>query len=67
MNEHDDRALTGLRVLDLTDDSGHLAGRILADLIVGRDPQDNPILRAAVACGADYLVSNDWHLRELNP
>ena len=24
--------LTGLRVLDLTDESGHLAGRILADL-----------------------------------
>lgn len=27
-----DRALTGLRVLDLSDESGHLAGRILADL-----------------------------------
>ena len=27
-----ERALDGLRVLDLTDESGHLAGRILADL-----------------------------------
>ena len=25
-------ALTGLRVVDLTDEAGHLAGRILADL-----------------------------------
>lgn len=32
MNAPIDRALTGLRVLDLTDETGHLAGRILADL-----------------------------------
>jgi crotonobetainyl-CoA:carnitine CoA-transferase CaiB-like acyl-CoA transferase len=32
MTASTDRALTGLRVLDLTDESGHLAGRILADL-----------------------------------
>ena|SRR5438034_8434958 len=31
------------------------------------DPQDSPILRAALRCGADYLVSNDRHLLELNP
>lgn len=34
---------------------------------VRRDPQDSPILRAALACGADYLVTNDRHLLELNP
>lgn len=32
MSERPPRALDGLRVLDLTDESGHLAGRILADL-----------------------------------
>ena len=32
MTQTSQRALTGLRVLDLTDESGHLAGRILADL-----------------------------------
>ena len=26
-----------------------------------------PILRAALACGADYLITNDKHLLELNP
>jgi len=31
------------------------------------DPNDSPILRAALACGADYLVTNDRHLLELNP
>jgi putative PIN family toxin of toxin-antitoxin system len=30
------------------------------------DPQDSPILRAALACGADYLVTNDAHLLELH-
>jgi predicted nucleic acid-binding protein len=34
---------------------------------VPRDPQDSPILRAALACGADYLVTNDQHLLELDP
>jgi predicted nucleic acid-binding protein len=34
---------------------------------VRRDPADNPILRAALACGADYLVTNDRHLLELDP
>ncbi|MEO8602059.1 MAG: CoA transferase [bacterium] len=32
MTQNAQRALAGLRVLDLTDESGHLAGRILADL-----------------------------------
>src|SRR5215831_17969715 len=32
MTASNDLALTGLRVLDLTDETGHLAGRILADL-----------------------------------
>ena len=32
MSETTPRALDGLRVLDLSDESGHLAGRILADL-----------------------------------
>jgi putative PIN family toxin of toxin-antitoxin system len=31
------------------------------------DPNDSPILRAALDCGADYLVTNDRHLLELNP
>jgi putative PIN family toxin of toxin-antitoxin system len=34
---------------------------------VRSDPQDSPILRAALACGADYLVTNDRHLLGLNP
>jgi putative PIN family toxin of toxin-antitoxin system len=34
---------------------------------VRSDPQDSPVLRAALACGADYLVTNDRHLLELNP
>jgi putative PIN family toxin of toxin-antitoxin system len=34
---------------------------------VPMDPKDNPILQAALACGADYLVSNDRHLLSLNP
>src|SRR5262245_32563580 len=32
MNESQSFSLNGLRVLDLSDESGHLAGRILADL-----------------------------------
>lgn len=32
MTPSSDRALTGLRVLDLSEEAGHLAGRILADL-----------------------------------
>ncbi len=32
MSDDSQRALSGLRVLDLSDESGHLAGRILADL-----------------------------------
>jgi putative PIN family toxin of toxin-antitoxin system len=31
------------------------------------DPNDSPILRAALACGADYLATNDRHLLALNP
>lgn len=31
------------------------------------DPQDTPILRAALNCGADFLVTNDNHLLELHP
>jgi predicted nucleic acid-binding protein len=34
---------------------------------VRTDPADSPILRAALACGADYLVTNDRHLLELDP
>lgn len=34
---------------------------------VPRDPDDSPILAAAVAAGADYLVSNDPHLLALDP
>jgi putative PIN family toxin of toxin-antitoxin system len=31
------------------------------------DPKDSPILQAALAAGADYLVTNDRHLLTLNP
>jgi putative PIN family toxin of toxin-antitoxin system len=34
---------------------------------VARDAADTPILRAALACGADYLVTNDRHLLDLDP
>ena len=31
------------------------------------DPADSPVLRAALAAGADFLVTNDAHLLTLNP
>ncbi len=31
------------------------------------DPADSPVLRAALEAGADYLVTNDQHLLELDP
>src|SRR5437762_2390750 len=31
------------------------------------DRADSPILQAALAAGADYLVTNDGHLRALDP
>lgn len=31
------------------------------------DPNDSPILRAALYAGADYLVTNDRHLLTMNP
>jgi putative PIN family toxin of toxin-antitoxin system len=34
---------------------------------VPQDPADSPILRAALAAGADYLVTNDAHLLALDP
>ncbi len=34
---------------------------------VRNDPQDSPILQAALGCGADYLVTNDRHLLALHP
>lgn len=34
---------------------------------VPEDPKDSPILKAALACGAHYLVSNDNHLLRLDP
>jgi putative PIN family toxin of toxin-antitoxin system len=34
---------------------------------VPQDPNDSPILQAALHAGADYLVSNDSHLLRLNP
>jgi putative PIN family toxin of toxin-antitoxin system len=35
--------------------------------VVAQDISDSPILRAALAAGADYLVTNDKHLLALNP
>lgn len=34
---------------------------------VPADPNDNPILQAALTSGADYLVTNDADLLSLNP
>jgi putative PIN family toxin of toxin-antitoxin system len=34
---------------------------------VPQDPADSPILRAALAAGVDYLVTNDAHLLALDP
>jgi putative PIN family toxin of toxin-antitoxin system len=34
---------------------------------VPQDPQDSPILQAALAAGADFLVTNDRHLLSLDP
>jgi predicted nucleic acid-binding protein len=34
---------------------------------VPQDPADSPILKAALHAGADYLVTNDRHLLELDP
>lgn len=34
---------------------------------VPQDPNDSPILVAALAAGVDYLVSNDTHLLALDP
>lgn len=34
---------------------------------VPADPADSPILRAALNASADYLVTNDTHLLDLNP
>lgn len=31
------------------------------------DPQDSPVLQAALSAGVDYLVTNDQHLRSLDP
>ena len=31
------------------------------------DPADSPILKAAIAAGVDYLVTDDRHLLDLNP
>src|ERR1043166_3387751 len=31
------------------------------------DPADTPILRGALVAGADYLVTNDRHLLDLDP
>jgi predicted nucleic acid-binding protein len=35
--------------------------------VVPQDPADSPILRAALAAGVDYLVTNDGHLLALDP
>ena len=35
--------------------------------VVPNDPADNLILQAAIASGADYLVTNDADLLELDP
>jgi putative PIN family toxin of toxin-antitoxin system len=39
----------------------------LASATVPQDAADTPILQSALACGADYLVTNDQHLLVLDP
>ncbi|MFN8641741.1 MAG: CoA transferase [Candidatus Binatia bacterium] len=63
-------ALAGLRVVDLTDESGHLAGRILADLgaeVLKIEPPDGAATRRRGPClggaphpdaGAQWLARN---------
>ncbi|MGH7785898.1 MAG: CaiB/BaiF CoA transferase family protein [Candidatus Binatia bacterium] len=70
MGNDDDRALVGLRVLDLTEEAGHLAGRILADLGAevlkieppGGDPlrQRGPFVGGTPHpdCGASWIARN---------
>jgi putative PIN family toxin of toxin-antitoxin system len=41
--------------------------RIKRSVKVLQDPNDSPILQAALTCAADYLVTNDRHLLSLNP
>jgi len=41
--------------------------RFRARARVPRDPDDSPVLQAALSCGADYLVTNDRHLLNLDP
>jgi putative PIN family toxin of toxin-antitoxin system len=38
-----------------------------ASATVPEDAKDTPVLRAALTCAADYLVSNDHHLLALDP
>ena len=35
--------------------------------VVADDPKDSPILQAALAAGADYLVTSDRHLLSIDP
>lgn len=35
--------------------------------VVPDDPQDGPILQAALEAGVDYLVTNDKHILQLSP
>jgi uncharacterized protein len=42
-------------------------GEVASRHDVPGDPGDSPVLRAAVAAGADYLVTNDQHLLKLDP
>jgi predicted nucleic acid-binding protein len=35
--------------------------------VVPQDRDDSPILRAALAAGVDYLITNDRHLLALHP
>lgn len=47
--------------------SDMVADRAASKHRVPADPNDSPVLRAAIAAGADFLVTNDAHLLALNP
>jgi putative PIN family toxin of toxin-antitoxin system len=45
----------------------HLVAPPASRHVVPQDVDDSPILRAALAAGVDFLVTNDDHLLALNP
>jgi predicted nucleic acid-binding protein len=66
----DDLGFTN-RIAGLTRERCQRRARLVAETVsrheVPDDPNDSPILRAALAAGADLLVTNDADLLKLHP